>query len=159
MLQRIIEILAQKCSTPLFAPHVTLLGQLSQEADWIKIQLEKLSAGVPVLQLDISQLSMTDQYFRSIILKIAPNTDLDLFYRAAASVFPIAAEVPFVPHLSLLYSDLEWPKKRQVMENVSIPTSITVRIKEVVLMETKGQPEHWREVARIPLKHTISSRK
>lgn len=143
----------------MFMPHVTLLGQLSQEADLIKVQLEALSAATPVFHLDMSYLSMSNRYFRSVILNFHPSPQLELFYRSAVNALQVTPEEPFVPHLSLLYSDFEWVKKQHAMEGIILPTSLSVRIHEVVLMETEGQPESWKEIAEFQLKPGFSRRR
>jgi len=150
MLQRTIEILAQKCGTLKFSPHVTLLGQLSQKEKWIQIQLEQLSRASLPFQLDMNELSMVDQYFRSITLKVFPNPQLDRLYRNAVRTFKNSPENPYCPHLSLLYSDLQAAKKKQLMEDIVLPLPLSIQIGEVAIVKTEGKPGQWREIARFP---------
>ncbi|MBT3254057.1 MAG: hypothetical protein HN995_10350 [Candidatus Marinimicrobia bacterium] len=149
-LQNLITQLSQRGETPDFSPHITLLGQLTQEVAWIKAGLIEFIQSIEPFQLSFSHIGMFDQYFRSVIMHTHPNPVLDHLHASAMEQFEIKTNNTFLPHLSLLYSHLEIANKKLLMESIAIGSPLSVTINEAVLVETNGGPDQWQEVTRIP---------
>ncbi|NQT62631.1 MAG: 2'-5' RNA ligase family protein [Candidatus Marinimicrobia bacterium] len=145
-----IAQLSKRGETPNFSPHITLLGQLTQNVDWIKAKLIDFTQNVEPFQLSFSHIGMFDQYFRSIIMHTHLNPALDRLHASAKEQFEVKTNNTFVPHLSLIYSHLELANKKLLLESIAIGSPLSVTIKEAVLVETNGGPDQWQEVIRIP---------
>jgi len=150
-LQNLISQLSEREGTPKFSPHITLLGQLPQKVEWIKTKLIEFTQKLEPFQLSFSYIGMFDQYFRSIIMHTHLNPFLEDLHLRATRHFEITNNNTFVPHLSLLYSQLELHSKKMLMESMHIGFPLTVTITEVVLVETNGGPDQWREVVSVPI--------
>ncbi len=150
-MQNLIVRLSEKGETPAFAPHITLLGQLTQNVDSLKHKLINFTQKVQSFQLSLSHLGMYDKYFRSVVVHTHPSSVLDLLHRGAIEHFEVRTNNTFVPHLSLLYSHLRMRDKKLLMEGFVVGTPIRVNIKELVLVKTDGGPDQWQEVLRLPL--------
>jgi 2'-5' RNA ligase len=146
----LITHLSERGVAPEFSPHITLLGQLTQNVDWIKAKLIDFTQNIEPFQLSFSHIGMFDQFFRSIIMHTHLNPILDRIHVRAMEQFEVKTNNTFVPHLSLLYSHLELANKKLLMESIAIGSPLTVTIKEAVLVETNGAPGQWQEVIRIP---------
>ncbi len=106
-LQHLISRLSELRETDHFSPHVTLLGQLSQEVDWIEERFTGFFPTIEPFKIILDQIGMFDQYYRSIIMHAEPSSILEQLYSKALQTFQVEPDGPFVPHLSLLYSDYE----------------------------------------------------
>lgn len=149
--QALISDLANRGGTVGFSPHITLLGQLPQPVGLLKTKMQTCFGETDSFKLSFSRIGTFPEYFRSIILHIAPNHDLERLHHLAKRVFEPTSDKNFVPHLSLLYSHLDLASKKELLEKVTIEPPTSVRISEVLLMETKGPLSEWREILRIPL--------
>ena len=149
-LQRLIQQFSEKGATPPFPPHITLLGQLKQNPNWLKTQMLELYKDLDAFNLNFSHIGMFDTYFRSIVMHIHTNSVLAKLYARAKMHFKVETKDVYVPHLSLLYSNLEISQKKTLMEGVFIDSPFSVRIAGTVLVETNGAPDQWRQMLRIP---------
>ncbi|MCF7827209.1 MAG: 2'-5' RNA ligase family protein [Candidatus Marinimicrobia bacterium] len=149
-LQNLIIRFSDRTDTPKFPPHITLLGQLPQNVDWIKARMIDFFHGVNPFQLRLSHIGMFNHYFRSIIMHTHLNPDLELLHMRAGEHFKQTSNNSFMPHLSLLYSNLDLIRKKQLMESMAIGSPLILTIQEAALVETQGDPDQWREIVRIP---------
>lgn len=149
-MQNLITQLSERGETPDFSPHITLLGQLNQNIDWIMAKLIDFTQTIEPFQISFSHVGMFDQYFRSVIIHTHLNPALHRLHASAMEQFEVKTNNTFVPHLSLLYSHLKLANKKLLMESLAIGSPLAVTIKEAVLVETNGGPDQWQEVIRIP---------
>lgn len=143
--------LARSASSPAFTPHITLLGQIPGDVTWIKAQTEELFSDVHRFKLSLTHVGMFDTHYRSIILHVKGSPRLEELYTQSLQLYSQGKSEPFVPHLSLLYSDLLESEKIALMKPLTLELPQIVSINEAVLMETRGGPQDWREVARYTL--------
>lgn len=110
----------------------------------------ELVVGLNTFNLSFSQVGMFDTYFRSVVLLTNPNPDLKKIHTSWKKHFELDKEDGFMPHLSLLYSNMEVSRKKALMEGTAIEFPPSVRIEAVALVETSGPPNQWQEILRIP---------
>lgn len=149
-LQNLIVQLSDQTETPAFSPHITLLGQLPQNVDGIKTEMLDFFQGVKPFQLSLSHIGMFNHYFRSIVMHTHLNPVLEHLHMRAGEHFKQTNNNSYMPHLSLLYSNLDLISKKRLIESIAIGSPLILTIQEAVLVETQGDPDQWREVIRIP---------
>jgi 2'-5' RNA ligase len=151
-LQGWIDRLAGELGTVAFSPHVTLLGGLDADADPDTAQraLAWLADQSP-LSLSLARLDDEATHFRAVTLRAEPTGRL-LAIRAAIENALATAGGPFLPHLSLLYGDLDAATKRAHGEALGIPLPIEAVFDGIELWRTdESDVPGWRRLARIPL--------
>lgn len=143
--------LSARFGTPTFAPHVTLLGGLGVEAETAVSVAGQLAAGLPDLSIRFEGLEHSADYFRALVVRVAPDLPILEARRRAQAAFPSEPVGPFVPHLSLLYGTVPVETRRHLAAEVreSAPTAIVLRHLDVVA--TEGAVTAWRRLARLPL--------
>ena len=99
----VIAGLAAEHGTPVFAPHVTINGNVDAEPDAAARVLEQLVAGVPPFEVTLSGPGYEPEYFRSLYLRAEPSARLTALHQAGQRAWGIEAP-PYRPHLSLLYA-------------------------------------------------------
>jgi hypothetical protein len=147
----LIGELSARFGTPTFAPHVTVLGGLATDRDTAVASAGEMAAALPDLSVRFEGLEHSADYFRALVVRIAPDLPILDARRRAQAAFPSEPVGPYVPHLSLLYGNLPVETRRHLAAEVreSAPGSVVLRHLEVV--STEGTPGDWRRLARLPL--------
>jgi len=101
----VIETLAREYDTPVFEPHVTLLGGVGDDYDKVEEKSLMLAEELDPFRIKFDSYGYTDAFFRCLFLKAENAPDLMNANIAARKVFGIEDETPVMPHLSLIYSD------------------------------------------------------
>lgn len=101
-------------------------------------------------QLSCSHIEMFNQYYRSIVMIANRNSRLETLYQKVRMYFEPERDDIFMPHVSLLYSDLDLKRKKELFESISIRYPLSVTISAALLVETNGGPDQWKEILRIP---------
>lgn len=142
--------LSEIYKTPPFLPHVTLLASVSRpQAEVIARTLELALACGP-FEIELGEPAFTDDYFRSLFIKVTPNPALLSAHRRARELFNMPQE-PYLPHLSVLYGNLPAAEKKTIIArlNRDYPRRFTAEAIDVYLSE--GKPEDWRLVESVAL--------
>ncbi|MGA2784592.1 MAG: hypothetical protein ABSF09_07845, partial [Candidatus Bathyarchaeia archaeon] len=69
-LANLIFDLSKEYSSPRFAPHVTLLGELHGSEEEIKSRTSRLSANLKPYAIDLTRIEYLDEYFRSLFIRV-----------------------------------------------------------------------------------------
>lgn len=151
-LQPLITELSEMAGTDHFSPHITLLGQLNNPREFLIDGIGEICRQTQSFSLKLSQVGMFDSYYRSVILHTQPSHDLDQLHKAAVQLFRVNTKAPFLPHLSVMYGDLPLVQREELMGRVHLDLPISLQVKEMVLMETRGRSHDWREIERFSLR-------
>eukprot|EP01026_Neomeris_dumetosa_P025314 TRINITY_DN2083_c0_g1_i1.p2 TRINITY_DN2083_c0_g1~~TRINITY_DN2083_c0_g1_i1.p2 ORF type:complete len:197 (-),score=26.74 TRINITY_DN2083_c0_g1_i1:437-979(-) len=161
-LQQQIDKFVDKYQGVKFEPHVTVLGafQTSKE-DAIK-KTQNLASKLKKYFLKFKDVSFGSQFFQCVYLLI--NEDEEVMNAAKVAREEIVGEVdkPYMPHLSLLYSDIDEEQRKIVVkeaiddlygpqaQNLLIDTGFWAE--ELMLWETDtGNPSSWKLVDKFQL--------
>jgi 2'-5' RNA ligase len=146
---RLIRELAERLGTPVFEPHVTLLGGLTGSSDEILERAGRLAAETPAFSIRLGALGGQDEYFRCLYLEVEKTPELLDLHRRALGSFEARETGPFFPHVSLVYGDLSRAEKDRLEATLETPK----RACRSVALEarlTDGEVASWRRLARFP---------
>jgi 2'-5' RNA ligase len=144
-LQERIKKLSKENGTPLFSPHVTLLGGIeSTETEMIPLT-DTLSSYIEPFELELTKAGYLDTFYQSLFIHVKETTQLKELRRNACRLFNIEEE-EYMPHLSLLYGDLSQKQKEKILNMIGREFYIRFPVKKMVLMHTEGEPDKWRKV-------------
>lgn len=145
-LRALIRDLARLHRTPVFEPHVTLLGGLPLPESEVQRRACALAAGLRAFPLRGTVVEGADEYFRRLFVRVEATETLLGAHARAREAFD-AKEAPFLPHLSLLYGDRAPAAGPELLKDRA-GWSFEVRSLEVV--RTQGPPDAWRRLAAYP---------
>jgi len=153
----LIGELSARFGTPSFPPHVTLLPGLSADAESVVARSRELAGSLRDLSIRFEGLEHSAEFFRALVVRIAPDLPILDARRRAQMAFPAEPAGPFMPHLSLLYGALPVETRRHLAAEAreSAPEAIVLRHLEVVV--TEGPPTRWRRIERLPLARALSA--
>jgi 2'-5' RNA ligase len=136
---------------PDFEPHITLLGGVETDEATAVERTRDLARGRDPFGLEFSDVSCSTTTHQCVFLHVAPSAALLRLRRAASESFG-RDERMYVPHLSLVYSDMDVADRVRLMRSIeteSLPDGVRVDTIEVV--ETGGPVPDWRTVSTHPL--------
>ena len=149
--ERISDYARSYPDAPDFEPHITLLGGIEAAEATVVERTRDLVAERDPFDLDVSGVSCSTTTHQCVFLLVTPSTALLRLRRAATESFG-RGERMYVPHLSLVYSELAVEDRVRLMRSVgteSLPDR--VRIDSVAVVETDGPVPGWRTVSTHPL--------
>jgi 2'-5' RNA ligase len=146
-----IGALAASCAAPVFPPHVTIVPMYDSDTDAAVRTLESLTAGLAPFDVTFRAFGHEPTYFRSLYLRAEPSAPLTALHEAGLRAWSLQAP-PYMPHLSLLYSDLTPEQKEPVLAAIEIPLPLVVRVDAAELwIDDQREVSDWRPAARVPL--------
>ena len=129
-----------------FDPHITLLGGIETDEPTVMDRTQDLARDRDPLELAFGDASCSTTTHQCVFLLVAPSVPLLEFRQAATEAVGRAAEM-YVPHLSLVYSELSPEARVRAARSIdadSLPDSVRVDTIEVV--DTDGPVSEWRTV-------------
>lgn len=144
-LQERIKKLSKKHNTPVFSPHVTLLGGIkSTETEAVSLT-KTLAASLEPLELKLTKAGYRDRFYQSLFVHVAKSSYLMEVRKTTQRLFDINEE-EYMPHLSLLYGDLSREEKERILNLMDRNFHISFTANSIVLMQTEGKPDQWRRI-------------
>lgn len=120
-LETVIADLARACSTPRFAPHVTLYS-CRRSADQAELALlARLAAATPPLTLTPKTTEVGQPLAQALFWSIPSQPRLTALFQALHAGVAQPSDYRLQPHLSLLYSDLPSDRRRELGRTLCPP--------------------------------------
>jgi 2'-5' RNA ligase len=152
-LQERIKKLSKEHGTPVFPPHVTLLGTLySSETELVPLAKTLVSSVAP-FELRLTKAGYLNTFYRSLFIHVEENNTLTELRKNACRLFDCGGQEEYMPHLSLLYGDLTQKEKEKILNMIGREFFIEFPVKSLVLMQTNGKPSEWRKIHTAVFKH------
>jgi 2'-5' RNA ligase len=145
-LRQTISKLSQQYATPMFPPHVTLLGNLSGGEKDLSSQTQRLAARIRPFQVTLTTVDYLDEYFRCLFLRAEETPTLLEAGRAARIIFHREQDPIFLPHLSLMYGNFDIEIKKQIVESIGHEFNRSFWVSHLRLFSTTGEPKDWYRV-------------
>ena len=101
-----IETLARRHGSPVFHPHLTLLGDIPADPAALGAQARAIAAAAPAFEAEVEDIVTSDAFYRSFYAGFAIEPALVRLRAAAIATFALDPG-PFTPHVSLLYGTVE----------------------------------------------------
>lgn len=147
LLQNGISEISERYHTPLFQPHITLLGGFHDKEDELVAKTRLLAEKLNPLELEISDIGTNNKFFQQLFLTIAKTDGIITANKFAQQIFSLQNEVYF-PHISLMYGDVD----REVISNISEAYDTRRLIGKcfladsIQLWSTEGEVKDWRHI-------------
>jgi 2'-5' RNA ligase len=155
---QIIHDLSQSYGTPYFPPHVTLLPRVSQARATVVELARHLAHKCRPFDIELGELATTKAYFQSLFIKAHRSKVLVQIHQLALRLFG-SSQTDYMPHLSLVYGDLEEIEKKAIIAKVDHDFPVRFTAESIDIYLTEGRPEEWQLIETVPLmKAFITSR-
>ena len=151
-LSKIIFQLSHHYITPLFPPHITLLGELTGSPEEISIQTRQLAAHLQPFHVTLTTVDFLNEYFRCLFLRVEETSNLMEANREARIIFHREPDPAFMPHLSLLYGDFDDVTKKQIINSIGQEFIKSFSVSYIHLISTTGEPKDWFRIQKNALR-------
>jgi 2'-5' RNA ligase len=143
--------IAAEQGTPVFEPHVTLAPRTDCEPGEAVRALTPVASQAATLDISLSAVGQEQVYFRSLFLRADPSAQLTQLHESARQALRLA-EAPYMPHLSLLYSDLTDEQKQPIAAGLDLVLPLTIQIRAIQLWASHPSGvTGWTRVCELPL--------
>lgn len=136
---------------PVFEPHITVVGGIDGDESVLDDGVRSLAEQQDAFDVEFTGVQCSTTRHQCVFLQAVPTADLLSLHQEAVELFDVAAGM-YVPHLSLVYSDMSIPERLELVESLTIssPPS-TAHINSIALVKTTGSVSEWETVARYDL--------
>lgn len=151
----ILRALIQGCSvslgSPVFEPHVTLLGESDKTPAFLAKLVRDIAAARLPLRLRFGRIEASADAYRSLYLSVKRNAGLDTMAAALRRQAGGKSAGDFFPHLSLCYG-APAPEDRSVLNRSWKSADRIMVFDRIAVVATEGQPPDWQilEIIRTP---------
>jgi 2'-5' RNA ligase len=142
----IIAQLSAQYRTPVFEPHVTLLGGLTGNKDALAARTAQLAKLLKPNVIQLTTLDYLDEYFRCLFANAEKTPWLIDANTKARKLFHREDAPEFMPHLSLLYGDILPATKQAAIVQLGLVLDLEFPVASVHLVSTNGEPKEWYKI-------------
>lgn len=142
---RLIARLAARWGTPVFDPHITLVGGLGAAEGDIVRRAAQIAARIGPVPMRLARAGWEEPYFRCFYL-VVDGDGVVAARRVATEVFG-AEPADYFPHLSLAYGDPSVAEKERVRAEVERRLPIDFDARTLEVWRTTGDVPSWRKIA------------
>ncbi len=147
-LQQRIKELSQKYNTPIFSPHVTLLGGLTASQTELVPLVNTLASSMAPFNLKLSKAGYLNTFYQALFIHVEQDQALTNLHAKACRLIDCPDEYKnhYMPHLSLLYGELSQKEKERILNNIGREFHLSFTAKKLVLIQTAEKPQKWKKI-------------
>jgi len=142
-LTNLISDLSGRYSSPSFAPHVTLLGELTDSYEAIESRASKLSMNFRPQQIKLTKVEYLDEYFRCLFIRVEETAEIIEANLRAREIFDRQNDLRYMPHLSILYGNFPQATKDEIIRRIGRQFTLSFEVTRLCLIDTSSRPEDW----------------
>lgn len=148
--ETLIIKLAEEYGAPLFAPHVTVLGQASPDEEAALKLMEKLVSNQQPFAVSLNDVAYQDYFFRALYVLAEKTEPLVRLHEKAKQIFGKKNIAEYMPHLSLLYGDFKSELKEKIIKEIGKEQPAVFEVNSLHLFRTEGEADEWYSVKEFP---------
>ena len=141
--QKIIDILSELFKTPTFEPHITLYTHIPKLTDELFYNVSVLAALTNTFEVSIAEIQTSPKYYKSLFTNITFNHTLENLQQEVQNLFP-GIDYDFLPHLSLLYGDIEEALKSEKIDAIREDLIQMFQVSRIAIVYTQGEVSDWK---------------
>ncbi len=148
-LQKTINELASRYTAPTFSPHMTLHGVVESTDSQVVEKVQNAIKNTQPFKLELGVVEFSTTYFQCVFVRIKTNANLVNAHLELRNAFDSPANHVFMPHASLLYSDMNMEEREKVSNSITITESSFVANEVTIVRADESNPKTWEVVAKV----------
>lgn len=138
-----IAKLSQELATPLFEPHVTLLGGIMLPGEEVLGRSASLAGSLKPFRIELGNIGYLDEYFRCLFVRVVSTDPILKAHQTAREAIGQHDELPYMPHLSLIYGMLGIEMKKKIVAGLGSLAGQAFEVNSLVVYRVSGSPTGW----------------
>ncbi len=143
----LIRELCDKYDGHPFEPHVTVLSGNLVDLDELKRAVSAAVSGIQPFSLPVRRIGCSEAYFRSLFIEFEEAHPLREIRERMLSGLETEPADEFVPHLSLLYSEMPLRHKQALAKRLVLDR-FEIHCDEVKIVTPRNRKEGWRDTGQ-----------
>lgn len=158
ILARTIRELALQLNSPVFEPHVSLIGNLGGSESEIAERTEELGQRLNPFTIALTEPSYQDDHFRCLFMRIEQKPCIMNANAVARDLFRQKSDQAFFPHLSLAYGSCSEAHKKLIIDRLTPDIRTTFEVETLYLIRADSlEPKDWHEIGLFPMDRSVQS--
>jgi 2'-5' RNA ligase len=156
-LSKIIESLADKYSSPVFVPHLTLFGGITINFDELKSIINDVFKNTKPFTIKKTGINQSEAFFKTVFIEFERDEKLSELFKMFSQKTDGRDLSTFKPHISLMYKILPEDEKLKIISGLDIKNEFTIG--SVYIVAPKVGDKDFRDVDgwRIVYKKSFTS--
>lgn len=146
----IVNSLSAQHATSLFTPHLTLIGPLNGDRDYIISKTMELAKTIKKTKIKINGIDWGDDFYKCIFATVENTPELTYAATTSREIFELKS-LNFNPHVSLMYGDLPSTKKEGIRQQLG-DLEMSFVAERISLFSIEGEVEDWYRIQDFELK-------
>ena len=142
-ISRIISELAHRYRTTPFPPHITLLSSLTVELDSIEKACQKIIDRIHSFEIPMQNIAYTTAFYRNFFIMAEPTSTLTTLHEDMKTELEFETSEDFVPHVSLLYGNLDVKTKECLKDELSESYPKIFQCSRLDIYNSTGEVPDW----------------
>ena len=143
-LEKIINNLSIKYDSPKFIPHITIHGLVNLKYSIIEKSVKNSIQKIKPFIVKKIEIKHEEDIWKSLFIDIEKNKELILINKKLNHSFNIVNINDFLPHISLIYKNLNKIEKSKIIENLKIKNEF--KIDKIVIQKFSKNVNEWKIV-------------
>ena len=157
ILARTIGEIAPELNSPVFEPHVSLIGNLDGSESEIADRTRELGDNLDPFTITLTEASYSDDHFRCLFMLVQQDSFIMNAHTVASDLFETPKQA-FLPHLSLAYGSSSEAQKKLIIGRLKPDVRTTFEVATLYLTRADSlEPKDWHEIGRFPVNRIVSS--
>jgi len=115
----------------------------------ILAQTKQLAKIISPFTASVTEISFSTTYYQAVFARIKSSAPLMEASQNSTKRFGLATTV-FMPHISLLYGDMDMQTREKIVSEVFLPR-LSFEVNTLIITESTPDPKDWKHVLDIPL--------
>ena len=142
----VIAKIAARLGSPVFDPHVTLVGGLTLEEEDAWPRTRAVAAALAPVRVRLVRAGWRPAYFRCLYAEVEGEAIVRA-HETARAVLRLPEGPPYEPHLSFAYADFTEVEQASLAVEVDRQLPAAAVLDTLRLMRTTGAVEEWERIA------------
>lgn len=156
---KLIIKISDEYNSPKYQPHVTLLGglvgftkeEVISKATELADSIEPFTITLTEVTYPTSYPNDHEAYYRSLYILAERTEPLMKANELARKMFGREGDLPFNPHLSIVYGPFPAETKEGIISKVGGEFNVSFEVNSIYLWSDNGLPHEWKLIKKIPL--------
>ncbi len=147
----LIQKLSERFKSPLFVPHMTLVGGISQKEGEIEEKTKRLASNLKPFEVELEKIDYEEIWNRTLYIRGKDSSLLSYAFERSDYTFETGNIPPF-PHMSLAYGAFSNKSKEEAIREIGENYPAKFRASSLHLFYTQGHVDGWIKIEEFPLK-------
>lgn len=145
-LRQQIKELSRQYNSPMFYPHVTLLGGLDMHETKLVQLTDTLAHSLAPFTIYLKKGDARSRYFQSLFIRVQKTEPLLKAHNVASELFDFEEDEEYFPHLSLMYGKQKTKEKQKLLNVMGRSFNMQFDVHSVLLIKTGDDVHKWEKI-------------